>query len=458
MLGEADALDESQTQAAVALADGVAIDVSPEFVDALGADISADISTERIPSRWFYGWLMLPLAMSMMIATSPGQTFGFSFFNAEFRNAFSLSQTRLSAVYLVATVIASLALPTIGALIDRFGLRRSALVAVAGLAAVCVFMSQVQGVAMLFTAFVLFRILGPGTMTLLANNTLAAWFDRRLGIASGMMQLSMACATAFVPVSIVFLIDSFGWRGAYLGIAAVLAGGLLPLLALVYRESPALLGQYPDGHRPLPGDKPRRVNATGLTVQQAMQQRSYWILLASTATWALIGTGFVFHLEALFQAHGLDKGASARAMTCLAIGMGASQIFGGLLADRIALRWLVVTAVGLIATSCVMLALGRTSYLVPSFAVYGVGQGLKSIVAGTGWARYFGRAHLGKIRGMSLTAAIAGSSVGPLMMGVADDYLGSFSPALWLFAGMATLVAIAGFWATPPERIDEPAI
>ena len=138
-------------------------------------------------------------------------------------------------------------------------------------------------------------------------------------------------------------------------------------------------------------------------------------------------------------------------MTCLAIAMGAAQLIGGVSADRFQLRWLLVAAFGLIAASGVMLAMGVAEILIPSFAVYGIGQGLMSIVAATGWARFFGRAHLGKIRGMSLTAAIAGSSLGPLMMAVSADYLGGFGPALWCFAGLAGVIAVASFWATPPR-------
>jgi len=412
------------------------------------ADVAA--SFDGRPT-FFYGWLMLPMAMLMMIASSPGQTFGFSFFNANFRLAFDLSQTRLSTVYLVATVIASFALPFIGGWTDRFGLRRSALVAVAALASVCVLMSQAQNVGMLFVAFVLFRILGPGTLVLLANNTLAAWFDRRLGLASSLMQLAMAGTVALVPRGIVLAIETFGWRGAYLGIAAILAMGVLPLMAIVYRESPKALGQFPDGVRARPGDLYPAVGVLGLTLEQARQQRAFWILLAATATWSLIGTGFIFHLEAIFQSHDLGKASSTHAITCMAIGMGMSQILGGLLADRVALRWLLTSAVGLIAVSCTMLATGGVTRLLPGFIVYGIAQGLMTIVAATSWTRYFGRAHLGKIRGLSLTAAIAGSSLGPLLMGVSKDYLGDFRPAFGLFAALATMVAIASVWATPPD-------
>ena len=414
---------------------------------------STDAVTQASASGFFYGWLMLPLAMWMMIATSPGQTFGFSFFNPKFREAFDLTQTRLSATYLLATVLASVALPYIGGLTDRHGLRRSSLAAVTAMAGLCVFISQAQGIITLFLSFLMFRIMGPGTLVLLANNTLARWFHRRLGLASGMMQVAMAGANALVPAGMVVMIEAMGWRGAYLGIAGILAAGLLPLLFFMYRESPASVGQFPDGDRFAHDEETQKVLTRGLTLDQARATTSFWILIAATATWALIGTGFVFHLEALFSAQGFDESYATRAMTIMAAAMATFQLLGGVLADRIALRWLLVAAQSLIAVSSTLLALGSANLLLPAFGVYGVAQGMMSIIAATGWARFYGRTHLGKIRGVSLTAAIAGSSLGPLLLAVSDDYLGGFAPSLWVFACMAGLIAVASLWAKPPGKM-----
>jgi len=430
------------------------VEVTEEPISAtceLALEVGVPLPQEATPARIFYGWAMLPLSMLVMIATCPGQTFGITYFNTKFRTAFDLSQTQLSATYLVATVIASLALPYLGGLSDRYGLKRSVIMAVSALALTCALASQVQGVVTLFVMFTMLRMIGPGMMSLLANNTLATWFDRRLGMVSGFMQVGMAGAIATVPVGIVYLINSFGWRGAYVALAAILGLGLVPLLLFFYRESPAAIGQLHDGARSHSDEHIQRA-AWGLDVKQAMQHRAYWILLTATAMWALIGTGLIFHLDAIFQSYGLGISHSTRAIGYMAAAMATMQILGGMLADRIPLRLLVVSAVGLIAISCVMLATENLRLLSPSYITYGCGQGLMSIIAGTSWARYFGRAHLGKIRGTSLTAAIAGSSLGPLVMGISTDYLGGFAPALWIFASAAAVISIAGFWATPPAK------
>lgn len=407
---------------------------------------------EETSFPWFYGWVILPLAIAMMLATSPGQTFGVSYFNEQFIAEFGISNTALSITYLMATLLAALSLTSIGALIDRFGIRRMALAGFVAMAGACVFASQASGIVTLFLSFLMLRMFGPGTMTLLANNTLATWFDRRLGLVSSITQISMSGAWGLVPVAIVALIDAVGWRGTYLVFAAIMLGGFLPLAAGLLRESPREIGQVPDGRR-FHAAKKRKSFSYGneFALSETMQHRAYWILLVSTAVWSLVGTGLVFHLVAVFSERGFTAQDSTAAVTSVALAMAATQIIGGVLADYLAMRWLLIVAMTLIGLGCAILTgTADKQTLVLGYGTYGCGQGIKSVIAGTAWARYFGRTHLGKIRGTSLTAAIGASAVGPVVMGVSADYLGGFTPSLWLFAAMAGACALAGFWATPP--------
>jgi MFS family permease len=269
----------------------------------------------------------------------------------------------------------------------------------------------------------------------------------------------MAGVWAMTPAVFMLLIDTFGWRGAYLVLAIAVAGGLLPLMAILYRQSPSDIGQLPDGVRVDPRE--RRLPFTWgneLTLRQAMRHCSYWILLAATGMWALIGTGLIFHLPAVFEAVGLDAKTSVHAVSGLALVMGTTQLAAGALADRLAMRWLLVSSMTLLTIACVLLAEAQTlSSLMAGCIVFGCSQGLMTITVGTTWARYFGRTHLGKIRGTSLTAAVGASAVGPVVMGASADYLGGFDPAFWLFAAMMCLVVAASFWATPPRPVKRQA-
>ena len=416
------------------------------------SDNEATDSPGSASARWFYGWLMLPLAIAMMLATSPGQTYGVSYFNERFIAEFGLSNTTLSTTYMVATLLAAASLTFIGALIDRHGTRRMAVIGFVALTGGCVFASRSNGLVTLFLSFLMLRTFGPGTMTLLANHTLAAWFDRRLGLATSIAQTVMAAAFALIPAGIVLLIGEVGWRGTYLVFAGIFGLGFLPLVAIFLRSSPCEVGQVPDGVRYQATSRQRTpTSESEFTLAEAMHQQAYWILLISTAMWSLIGTGLVFHLVGVFQEQDFDARDSTAAVIAVAWTMGLTQVIGGMLADRLAMRWLLMTAMSLIAVACVVVPYATNlETLVFGYGIYGCGQGIKTVIAGTAWARYFGRAHLGKIRGTSLSAAVGASAVGPVVMGVSADYLGGFAPALWLFAGIALACAAASYWAIPP--------
>jgi hypothetical protein len=66
------------------------------------------------------------------------------------------------------------------------------------------------------------------------------------------------------------------------------------------------------------------------------------------------------------------------------------------------------------------------------------------------WVRYYGRLHLGKIRGSTITASVAGSSLGPFIMGATFDLSGSYNTSLWLFLILLIPHIVAAPFATQP--------
>ena len=57
-------------------------------------------------------------------------------------------------------------------------------------------------------------------------------------------------------------------------------------------------------------------------------------------------------------------------------------------------------------------------------------------------AHYFGRKHHGAIRGFTTFLGVAGTGLGPVVLGVSLDHSGSFTIGLLACAGLA--VALAG--------------
>ena len=196
---------------------------------------------------FYYGWVMLPLAALMQIATSPGQTFGVSIFNAPIRETLQLSHSQLTGCYLLASLLAAAPMPLVGWLADRVGLRKTGLAVIVLLGLACAATSRAHGMVTLTIGFLMLRTFGQGALTLLSVNTLAMWFSRRLGLVSGVMGLGTSIGIAVLPQVYLSLIDSVGWRNAYLVLGGATVGVMLPLVFFLFQNRPEDVGQRLDG-------------------------------------------------------------------------------------------------------------------------------------------------------------------------------------------------------------------
>ena len=82
----------------------------------------SDGLARRLP--FFYGYLMLPMAILMQLGTSPGQTFAVSAFTPSLLAGLDLTQSRLGLAYMLGTLCAAVPLTFVGPAADRHGLNR----------------------------------------------------------------------------------------------------------------------------------------------------------------------------------------------------------------------------------------------------------------------------------------------------------------------------------------------
>jgi MFS family permease len=86
-----------------------------------------------------------------------------------------------------------------------------------------------------------------------------------------------------------------------------------------------------------------------------------------------------------------------------------------------------------------------------SAATVGFGVGGLHLLVRLAWADYYGREHLGTIRGYTMSAQIGGQAIGPVLAGFMFDATGSYQMPFLVFTGAATLAAILALFATPPK-------
>jgi cyanate permease len=63
---------------------------------------------------------------------------------------------------------------------------------------------------------------------------------------------------------------------------------------------------------------------------------------------------------------------------------------------------------------------------------------------------YFGRMHLGSIRGVGFAFGVVGAAIGPIPFALSYDVLGNYSVAIGALTVLPAIAAVAAIRARPP--------
>ena len=409
------------------------------------------VDRAKLPSV-HYGWVILGAGTFGSFMTLPGQTAGVSVFFDPITTELGISRTTASIAYAAGTLAGILPAPLIGRWIDRRGPRRTAVIIAGGLALACAFMACVQSALMLLIGFALLRGAAIGGLSLVSQQVVNLWFVRRRGIAAAAASLGLAAGSMVFPQLIDFLISLFGWRGAYLALAGFVALTILPVAALLFRDRPEKFGLSPDAGLALAAEEPRQ--EPSFSRQQALRTGVFWLLCAAGFLTNAVGTALLLNHFSIMQTAGV---AYQDALTLLALAGGvqaAATLGTGFLVDRHEPRRLVPLAMGMLALACAVPGFGGGVAASWLYALsLGGAYGSQQAINAAGYAQYFGRDHLGAIRGASFLFGVAGAALGPLPFAASIDWTESYAAALTVCCGLALICGTAAFVVRCPTPI-----
>ncbi len=255
-------------------------------------------------------------------------------------------------------------------------------------------------------------------------------------------------STVFVPLG-AWMLARWGWRDTLLALSVLHFGLCAPLHAWLLRPPPrghgagAAAAPVPRP-TPTPAPAPPRAALGPLLRTPVFLHLAGFTLLMTMATAALPA-----HMIALLREHGLP-GAWVVAVPAL---IGAFQVLGRVLLFVFERRWDVHHANRWIP---VLIPLGLLTLLVSPWLeaahqvlvllfvlLFGMGNGMLTIVKGTAMAQYVSQAHVATLNGaLGLPLALARAAA-PLVLGALWTWWGSYSLGLlWVVACTS-----AGVWA-----------
>lgn len=358
-------------------------------------------------------------ALVGVFATTPGQTVGVSSFIDPIAADLGLARDAVLVLYSVGTFLGILSAPGIGRLVDRFGPRRLIVPVVVGLGGACAFMSLAWNAWSLGLGFVLLRAAAIAGLSLVTSQMVNLWFDRFRGRVTALAMMGLALGGLVVPPLAEAVMQSDGWRAAYLSLGAGVLALMLPVGLAFYRNRPEDHGAMRDFGRPRPATAAgaaagaATTTGDGATLAEAARTTVFWYLTAITLLVNAVNTALLLdHVRAMGEA-GLARNAAIALLGAVTASQAAATLASGLLVDRFGARPVGLMGLAILAFSVVSVMTGLGGGLAYAVAL-GVMIGTLQVVHSAGLAEAFGTAHLGAIRGTTFVVGVSGAALGPL--------------------------------------------
>ncbi|HEX3870625.1 MAG TPA: MFS transporter [Pirellulales bacterium] len=395
----------------------------------------------------FYGWVIVPLAAVMMVATLPGRTHGLGLISSPLMRDLELSPGTYAQINLWATLIGALFCLPCGWMIDRFGLRAMSTLVLASLAAVVLGMSHAVAVPLLFVLITLTRGFGQSMLSIVSITMVGKWFSSRwVGLAMGVYSVLMGIGFGFAFKTVGSSVLDIGWRDTWTVMGWCLVG-LAVVAAILVRDPRAS------------SEAMSEVRATShdISFRTALKTPCFWVFALASSFYGLFSSGIALFNQAILEELGFTPTLYHNTLVVGAVVGMVFNLVGGALSRWISLRVQLSVAMGVMAVSLFLLPWARSETDIYANAVaMGAAGGLVTVVFFAVWAQAFGKMHLGRIQSTAQMLTVIASAFGPLVVAAAQSQTGSYLTAYRWFAPVAAAWSVAAALTPLPKDKAQP--
>ena len=371
------------------------------------------------------------------------------------------SRTLIAGAASLGGVLATLASPVVGWLVDKYGARLVLASSIFILGLSTMSLAWATAPVAFYLAYATGRVIFSSPIQIGASVVVSRWFIRTRGRANGLLSVSHSIGMVSFPVIASLIIAGSGWRSAWfvLGLMVWIIA-LLPVSLLIVQR-PEDVGLLPDGDTPDPGTADgatATVEEPEWTSKEAMRTSALWILAIGIGLLFVMQSGINVHMAAYFRDQGLSASVAGLALSFNAGFMGVSSMIWGWLVDKLPARLTLALVALIMAIASVLLVAADTNVEALGYSgLFGFGVGGLLVVPPVAFANYFGRRSLGVVRGIAEPFTSMGQAIGALLSGRIFDITGSYMIAFMAFAVIGGATMILVMLARPPKHVSEVA-
>lgn len=418
---------------------------------------------EAAPPSWirrlpfFYGWVIVVSGVLTNLAISGSTLWGFAFFSVPISDDLGWSRSTIFFAITLRALITAATTPLLSRLMDEARWPRPLMILSGTVGALSI--ASIGLVQEVWQYYLVAGVIGgmAGAGSFVYQVITPKWFVRMRGRAVSFVSMGTSGAALVYPFFAQGLIAAFDWRLGLMVMGASVFLMTVPLSFLLWRQ-PEDLGLLPDGDGP---EQPARQDGRSgnarpqedFTVKEIIRRRTPWLLAASAVVAGPSLQGLAANWAPYYRDSGIDPTAAALAVTMYGLFALVGRTIWGLLAERIPIRTIMVCLTLLIAgTTLWQIQVSQAWMAYVNGCIQGLTLGGYIAVSQLVWAEYFGRKHLGAIRGIFTPFATVSSALGPFALAAMNDLTGSYRPVFGaLFAGWL-IAALCQFLARPIQK------
>lgn len=413
----------------------------------------------RSRSPLFYGWVVVATgAVGLLLGGAPIAVFSFGVFFQSFSREFHAGRAAIALAFTVHNFVGAAFAPFLGWLVDRWGARKVILPGqlLLGLILVAA-LTMGRGLLQLYLFYGALGAASVATAPVSYGIVVSRWFNRRRGLALGLMMVGLGVGAIVMPPIAQRLIAAFGWRSAFALVGCAVGTIPIALVARYLTEDPRDRGLWPDGEAASADSSA----FDGLEWAQVWRTRSFWLMICAFALAAAAAHACFIHLPQLLADRGVTAANAALASSVLGVAVLVGRVVSGYLVDRFFAPYVAFALFAQAAAGIGLLLLGGTGVLAlaGAFSV-GLALGAEIDVIAYLMSRYFGLRCLGTALGVGFAGFVLAGGIGPLLVGIGFDHFGSYRVPLTGFLVAMSVAAIlvmqlGPYRYQPSRRRDE---
>ena len=424
-------------------------------------------SKDKGAPRFFYGWYVvagMSVVGSMVIAMG-GANFGL--FIEPMQKAMNTGDTAFGLAQTARIAGVAVSAPLIGRLLDRHGARGPLAVAGFFTGLVVIALAAVMAPWQMVAIFAVLGLLGmQGGIALYTTVPISRWFVRKRGRAMSLTIVGIPIGIAISAPVTQQLIKHVGWQNAWI-ILGGFGGLVIVIIALaVVRRQPEDKGLLPDGDAPeasagqaagggpgRSGPGPRsHADEYQWTGAEAIRTGAFWRLAVVFGLVMFGQSSMVVFRYPHFVDRGISEQIAAYSLSVEAlIGVGVVLLLG-LVLDRVRPHYVGVLGFFFLTISYLLTMSTTTpSQMFAASVFLGMGIPIQVTLQNSIWPTYFGKAHVGSIRGASFPITIFFSALGAPLAGIVKDATGEYFVAWWAAIGAFAIGALLLVFTPRPQ-------